>query len=508
MSLFSRNYRATTYWGQSGPLVLLWTLIVCLSPNSCSWDNAPQQDISRKFNVIMIVADALRQDVLGCYGGEAKTPNIDWLAAQGVVFDHAYSTSPWTVPSSVAMFTGNYPTTYPNKPFVKKPGATPLLEQSIQISIPNTEELLVESLKKLGYATVMKVENPNARRHNNMQGFVKLPDLDSFDGAISPESQVAIKNIIQEELLQVQTYRQTYIFLEYLRTISSESNFFALYWMEDPHAPYEPIDKFQRRVVVDEALLKKEKKVYATTLPEGMDWSKEEREYNKNLYLAEVESVDERIGFIVKMLQHRGLFENTVILFTSDHGEQFGEHNQYGHGGFGRGCNYYQQLIRVPLIIVVPDLAKNIRIKTPVSHVSLMPTIKDLLGVHSQDSMQGESYFAMMQDRPGTMAPVFFSDVRDNEQVDGMVEGVFKLIALKNGHFSLYDLNADREELHDIALQRPDLVQSMSNKLKEMRDSNSKRLQKNLQQLDLTGEQPAEDEQQNINKLKELGYLK
>ena len=66
----------------------------------------------QKNNVIMIVSDALRSDVLGCYGGGLKTPNIDWLAENGVLFERAYSTSPFTPPSAVSLLTGNYPTSY------------------------------------------------------------------------------------------------------------------------------------------------------------------------------------------------------------------------------------------------------------------------------------------------------------------------------------------------------------------------------------------------------------
>ena len=70
------------------------------------------QNRSKRYNVVLIVSDALRIDVLGCYGGDAKTPNINWLAAKGALFKNAYSTAPTTLPSSISMFTGNYSMTY------------------------------------------------------------------------------------------------------------------------------------------------------------------------------------------------------------------------------------------------------------------------------------------------------------------------------------------------------------------------------------------------------------
>jgi glucan phosphoethanolaminetransferase (alkaline phosphatase superfamily) len=70
------------------------------------------RDPNKKYNLILIVADALRHDVLGCYGGEAETPHLDRLAQSGVIFENAYSTSSWTPPASVSMFTSNYATSY------------------------------------------------------------------------------------------------------------------------------------------------------------------------------------------------------------------------------------------------------------------------------------------------------------------------------------------------------------------------------------------------------------
>jgi hypothetical protein len=127
---------------------------------------APTQDPEKRYNVMVIVSDALRQDVVGCYGGMARTPNIDWLARNGILFENAYSTSPWTSPSAVSMFTGNYATSYEysRKGRAKK---TPVEHKSEyfhvpQIYVPHSELLFVESLKQLDYITGMEVENVNA----------------------------------------------------------------------------------------------------------------------------------------------------------------------------------------------------------------------------------------------------------------------------------------------------------------------------------------------------------
>ncbi len=117
-------------------------------------------------NVVLVVADALRQDVLGCYGGEAVTPNIDKLAASGVLFENAYSTSPWTPPSAVSIFTGNYATSYPYSK----------VRKVVQAHVPDEERLLAEVLRDQGYDIAMRRGNYLIAMHNCLQGFEMLPD--------------------------------------------------------------------------------------------------------------------------------------------------------------------------------------------------------------------------------------------------------------------------------------------------------------------------------------------
>ena len=110
----------------------------------------------------MIVSDALRSDVLGCYGGGLKTPNIDWLANNGVLFEGAYSTSPFTVSSAVSLLTGNYPTSYISK-------TVPVVKWDRPLVVEN-ETLLAEIIKEMGDDVKMDVENKVAIGQNNMQG--------------------------------------------------------------------------------------------------------------------------------------------------------------------------------------------------------------------------------------------------------------------------------------------------------------------------------------------------
>ncbi|MCK4775317.1 MAG: sulfatase-like hydrolase/transferase, partial [Candidatus Krumholzibacteria bacterium] len=137
------------------------------------------QDSGKRYNVVIIVSDALRQDVVGCYGGVARTPNIDWLASNGIRFENSYSTSPWTSPSAVSIFTGNYATSYAYSRegrSKKNPVSTKTEDLYVpQIYVPHSEYLLAESLKDLDYVTGMQNENVNASLHNNLQGLDSIP---------------------------------------------------------------------------------------------------------------------------------------------------------------------------------------------------------------------------------------------------------------------------------------------------------------------------------------------
>ena len=119
-------------------------------------------------NVVLIVSDSLRKDVLDCYGGEARTPNVNWLATNGVLFENAYTTSPWTIPSSVSLFTGNYPTSY---------NSVPIRQWYIPI-ISDEEILPAELLRQIGYD--VKIDTEHSLNECITQGFEKIKTYDEL----------------------------------------------------------------------------------------------------------------------------------------------------------------------------------------------------------------------------------------------------------------------------------------------------------------------------------------
>lgn len=466
------------------------------------------------YNLIIIVSDALRQDVLGCYGGDAKTPHIDWLAQQGVLFENAYTTAPCTMPTSVSMFTGNYSRAYGIIQKDEHKNRT----HKYSFYVNDSEKLFAEALKEIGFDVKMDVESNIAARSNNLQGFSefrKIRQMSKEDIALV-EDTFGVKNIARNKNpLLSNKYHQLYDFLYYLLTVPENRNFFLLKWFSDPHGPYDPIEKFKKKILLVLEKLPKKESFYSKSkvrefnkLVRGKNFSDYEHFYIKALYKAEVESVDERVGCIIQALKHRKLLEKTFIVLTADHGEMFGEHGRLGHGH-----DYYEELIHIPLIIMGPGIPQGKREKTAVSHLDLIPTLKDLLGVKYADNIQGKSYSALFYGGSIRDRVLYFdrisNTVTKKVDSDALLMNGYKLIVNKKNNqyvFELFNLSDDPGEIKDISDENLEIVQKMFKKILDIRKSNKARLKRNLAKIDKDVNLDKEWKK-TIEELKTLGYL-
>jgi arylsulfatase A-like enzyme len=456
-----------------------------------------------KYNVVMIVSDALRLDVLGCYGGEARTPNIDWLARNGMLFKNAYSTAPVTMPSAVSMFTGNYSRAYG----IQKKKKKNRMAQEFFFYVNNKETLAAETLRDTGYDVCMDVENPLAQRSNNLQGFKSLRSSQELN---LREKELVLNTLNLKELPG--SHSRMYDYLHYLLTVPEGKRFFLLKWIFDPHGPYKPLKKFRDRITFDTSKLPRKKNEYLYIGDLGFHKLKDiERQYMKELYKAEVEALDERVGFIIKVLRKRKFLRNTIILFTSDHGELFGEHGRMGHA-----MSYLQHLVNVPLIIMAPHLPKNKTIDTVVSHLDLMPTLMDVLGVKIKNNAMGKSYASLLQGETIDHRWPYFDRISNPmkkkfklRNSDALIFDWYKLVADKwqgKNEFQLYNLKKDPMEMKDVSAIERKVLRKLLRKIIRMRKKNHARLVKNLRGLDKNVDINSEF-QKTQEKLKSLGYI-
>jgi arylsulfatase A-like enzyme len=469
----------------------------------------------RNANIILIVSDALRYDVLGCYGGDADTPNIDWIAKNGLLFENAYSTAPCTMPSAVSIATGNYSRTYslvinektgnPNRKYI--------------CYVHKKEKLLSKELKLKGYDVKMNIENSLAASANNFQGFEEFRQIKELSEAEIRfvENRIRIRKTGRpKKNIPSFSYYHMYDLLHYLLTVPQSRHFFVVKWFFDPHAPYDPPRKFKKRIPIAPDTLPQEEGFYSKSFIKDFNrlvrvdkFSKKECAYIKALYKAEVESLDERVGYILEAMKQRNLLKKTIIVFTSDHGEAFLEHSHLGHG---QRC--YETLVHIPLIFMGPGIQAGKREKTVVSHLDLMPTLKELVGVKYADQTQGESYSALFYGRPISRRAPFFDRVSNSikskyTERDALLMDGYKLIVYKKGGkyvFKLFNLTDDSGEMKDISEENREIVRKMFKRITDLRKENKKRLEKNIAKIDKSVELDNEWEK-TMEELKALGYI-
>ncbi|MEE9608331.1 MAG: sulfatase [Myxococcota bacterium] len=452
-------------------------------------------------NLLIVVSDTLRADALDCTDDAARTPQLCGLAERGVFFERAYSNGPWTLPSSVSMFTGNVASAY-----LQRADAPELPDDFLYIA--DRELLLAEALAAEGYDVVSFLETSIAAEPNTFQGFTQRET--------GPPNYPVREGLLPELRQSDPRYRQMLGLLHYL-LVAGDRSFFALQWIHDPHAVYLPPQHLFEQLTIDASRLtypiphylslghqEDADRGYRKLRDHQQELSEYDVEFLEALYLKEVESVDERVGYVLDALERSGLAERTFVVFTSDHGEAFGEHGHFLHGGV-----FYEELVRVPLIIAGPGLPRGRRVEQAVSHVDLMPTLRDLMGVECLGDPQGASFEALLRGErdPAAARRQYLVDPTSRlEQRDALVEGGWKLIAFRDGRrLELYDLRGDPGERHDVAAAHPELAARMQAEIARLRTDSELRRERNRQltnedQLRRAGEETRAH-------LRALGYL-
>jgi arylsulfatase len=431
-------------------------------------------------NVVLIIADTLRADHLGVYGArDVSTPAVDSLAADGVVFEKAFAQSSWTRPSIATILTGLYP------------GSHSVMHKTDLL--PADVVTVAEAMKQGGYRTSGFVTNINvAPSFNFQQGFDEYQYLapDFFFGATDSGSKLALYSLmrlIRERFLSKQKFVEHYY--QDAHTVNETSlpwltghkdeRFFVLIHYMDPHDPYFEIPYNGRAVArVD------------TPNP-----APERAEELRKLYASNIEYMD---GFLAKLfaaLKERGVYDNTVIAFTADHGEEFHE-----HGGWWHGTTLYEEQIHVPLIIKPAGKSAGRRDVSFARLADVMPTLLAAAGVEVPAGAQGRDLFG------SSAAPtaVYAEEDHEGNVLESIRTADWKLIVANEGNprglapVELYDLRADPRETTNVADKEPARVAELRRDLETLRAASRASAVKGT-----TGTIDAADEE----RLRALGYL-
>jgi arylsulfatase A-like enzyme/Tfp pilus assembly protein PilF len=368
--------------------------------------------------LILITADTLRADKLGCYGNDSvATPNIDRLAASGVLFENAATVTPLTLPAHSSIFTGTYPTFHG----VRDNGGYYLGAE---------QTTLAEVLKKEGWATGAFVGAfVLDSRWGLDQGFDHY--FDDFD--FSEFDDISLGSVER---------RGDQVLNEAIGWMGSVQRrpFFSWIHLFDPHAPYDPPEPYRSR--------------YGTGA-EGR-------------YDGEVAFVDDLVGRLTSWIQRVGLKKRTIVVFIGDHGEGLGQHGEAEHGFF-----IYDSTMRIPFILSSPyhELEPR-RVAAQVSAVDLMPTLLDLLDIPQPPSVQGQSLRAVAASGERDPELIAYGESFYPRHHYGWSE----LQSLRNGelHFiaapepEVYDFRNDPREEHNLASRRPEVVGRLERRLADL----------------------------------------
>lgn len=402
-------------------------------------------------NVLLVVLDTVRRDRLSMYGYErTTTPELDGLGARGVRFDSAWSPAPWTLPAHASMFTGRWPGE---------------LGVGDDAPLDATTPVIAEFLRDRGYDSAGIIGNTfycNSWYGLN-RGFVHYEDDCKDNHTITiyeiARSSAAVRRLAAALGSPLDPYhshkdagRIAGDLLAWLRSGRDRSRpFFAFLNLIDAHSPYLTPEGSQRVFGTGPESPEDFGRLMAWDRTPSAKIDKRIARIASDCYDDSLRHLDAELGKMFRKLDADGTLENTWVIITSDHGEEFGEHGLYGHGR-----SLYAEELRVPLVIVPPGGVERGRVvEDPVSTRNLPATIADFVDPAAPSPFPGRSlsrFWSARADR--SIDPILF-DVRvragasSDPRVAPALRGPMRAILLDGG---MLIRNADRsEELYDFA---------------------------------------------------------
>ena len=436
--------------------------------------------------LVVLLIDTLRRDSLGAYGSpDADTPRMDELAREGVVFDQAISASGWTLPAVASLLTGTWPTLH------KATG-------KITRMTPITPDLPVaaEVFRDGGFETLAFV---NAAFLSPLLGLDR--GFDVFDHRHAYNKEIRRADETVDAALGAISQRRG-------------KRLFVLVHIFDAHLDYDAPEPHSYQFTAGRQ---------SPPIPLGMHSVRAmgdtplqaDADYVRGLYRGEVSFMDRAVGRLVDGLEELGLWDQTTFVLTSDHGEEF-----WDHDGFEHGHTLYDELIRVPLILRQADGSEaGRRVSDQVRVLDVLPTLFDIAGLETPPTFAGRPLQPLLHGE-SEEPRIAFSEgtLYGSDRLSWRTERyhlLFDRSPTATRALELYDWTADPTEQNDLAPSQPKLTQSLFGDLRRFHDNLTARatqlstpelqnihprriarMEASLQSLGYTGrdEQPAEEE--------------
>ena len=376
-----------------------------------------------KPSVILITIDTVRADHVGCYGAQmVKTPTLNALARDGVVFERAISQVPLTWPSHAVILTGTYPFQNGVQDFTGQPLAAQFRS-------------VAQAFKQAGYATGAVV---SAFVLDRSWGLAR--GFDFYDDAFSAET-FEKKDIGLVDRRAAESVAHAISWLKK----TPHRPFFLWLHLYDPHSPYDPPEPYRS-------------------------------EYRSHLYDGEIAYADHELGGLIAWLKQNKLYDSSLIVALSDHGESLGEHGEDEHGFF-----VYNATVHVPLIVKPPSASRipPARRRDPVETAAVAPTLMQLAGVKDaiQEQFQSQALLGIESGNNPQSSQSLTHTADETAYSETLYPfssfGWSPLHALETERFhyieapnpELYDVEADPGETHNIIAQQPATVAVLQEKL-------------------------------------------
>lgn len=455
-----------------------WRLGVCLLIliasssvlSSCSRPEKPR-------HLLLITVDTLRADHLGCYGNAlGLTPNLDRLAERSILFSRAYASAPYTMPSVTAILTGQNP----EQVGVVRNGSR----------LPKNVPTMATHFRASGWKTGAVISN-----FVLSERFGLSVDFDEYDDTLP---QIEANRDLPERIAQYTTDAA----LEMLDRIWEDENQRVFLWVhfQDPHGPYTPPGNRRMRFLDHERSAQGSQNILAVSshtrglgaIPTYQFFPGHfEAAYYRAGYDGEISYMDEEVGRLLAGWSTRGLMNETVVVFTSDHGEGLGENNYW----FAHGEYLSEPLLHVPLLIGAPNLGSGTR-GDIASLVDLLPTISVLFGLELADDYPGRDLLAEGAERDLGMAYSMAYTPASTSRRFGLAKAGFRYVVVPAKPGSKETFVELGDNSGNPATPPEDLIDELRTELESIRERFPSRL------TSLTPQLSASDRE----KLRALGY--
>lgn len=410
-------------------LIIFLCLFVPISIKSAQimTSNARNSSVCKRCNIVLIVADPLRADELSCYGYFVNTaPNLCKFAQSSIRFTNAYSQSSWTLPSIMSLFSSQYPSQH--KVFAPDVDVLP-----VQVTT------LPMALHSAGYKTVFIGPIGDTSHHVPLDKGLGR----GFDSVFAYTNFSDASELVTKLMNESSQREPVFVFIHSFDLRNNSSRSTPKIFPLDPTYTYGYVDSYLKNIPLETS----DSAANITSL--------------KRAYDERIRQLDEQLNTLLQTIQSNSYSKRTIVAFTSDHGDEFGEHGQSSHG-----INLYSTTTHIPFILSIPNIKPTVDTHL-IQNIDIFPTFLSIVGLPSPTSAHG--------------IPVFPSGKNTNTALISQLEPEKHLVGIRNIAWSyyfdptsaitqnqgkLYDLKEDPSETKNVAKYHSDIINKLLSEYK------------------------------------------